>query len=188
MKKVLTAFYFLAAIFASAPASAAIVTLDYDITASQFFDFFGGVGAAPYDPVSFGYSLTFDNSADISGQSAGLTIRNLSFPTPFSADFSYDSASDFLFIGTNTEIGSFSAETDGDYGFMVGFASSSPQHFVFEYVSGSPYISANVGPGAPAPEVGVGLLSAVAAALALWLSRMPDGGLAFSRLRRRAAA
>jgi hypothetical protein len=57
------------------------------------------------------------------------------------------------------------------------------------YNSGAPgVLSVVVGPGAPAPEVGMGLLSALAAGLALFLSRMRMPLLPFASRRRFAAA
>jgi hypothetical protein len=54
--------------------------------------------------------------------------------------------------------------------------------------TGTLNISRAAGPGAPAPEIGMGLLSALAAGLALFLSRMRMPAFTFASRRRFAAA
>jgi hypothetical protein len=195
-KNLLAAVCFISGLFASGPASAAIVTLDYDVTASQFGSTRPGGNPPPFDPVTFSYSLTFDTSSDIQHSTAGLYISNLPFASRFPVNFSYRSSEDQLAIGSDTDLGSLRTQ-GGGYGFIVNGVSSSQTHSVFSYNDNSrngDYLSFNLaatphaaGPGAPAPEVGVGLLSALAAGLALLLSRtrMPTLGFASREFGRR---
>jgi hypothetical protein len=197
MKKLLKAFCFINAVLASVPASAAIVTLNYDVIASQFFTLSPNGGTPPYDPVTVSYSVTFDNSSDINSSTAGLNILNLSIPSPNAGNFSYSSAQDLLTIGSNTSPGSVTFGP-GDYGFGVSGASSLQYHNFFVYndaVTNNSYFTPTLvatsraaGPGAPAPEIGMGLLSALAAGLALFVSRIRMPAFPFARRRRLAAA
>jgi hypothetical protein len=198
MKKIIKTFCFISTMLASAPVSAAIVTLDYDVTASSFFSPVPGNPAPPYNPITFIYSLTFDNSTDISQQSFGLSVTNLPFATPFGSNFSYSSASDMISIGTDSRRGSFVTGGPNSYGFFVFNSSSAPFHPLFVYTASSaPYATYDsfnltatprAGPGAPAPEIGMGLLSALAAGLALLLSRTRVPWFNFARRARFATA
>jgi hypothetical protein len=75
-------------------ASATIISGTYSFTASGFAS-----TAAPVDPVIGSFSVTFDNSADVSDTSANITLNSLNINLGSTLEFSYKHGSDSLWIG-----------------------------------------------------------------------------------------
>ena len=95
-----------------------MITLDYTATASDF------IGPSPVSPAIVSFTLTFDNSADISETSAGLTINSANFAYAPTVVFSYIANADLIEIGANSELNQ-GAATD-DFLIDIAAASSNP--------------------------------------------------------------
>jgi hypothetical protein len=80
------------------PADAAIVTLNYTVSGTDFID-----GPPSADPASVSFSLSFDDSPFIFGQAAGLSILSANFDTGTVFTFSYTKHLDRLSIGGGPE-------------------------------------------------------------------------------------
>jgi hypothetical protein len=105
-------------------ALASIITLDYNFSASGFVDV-NGASVPPVDPVIGHFSVTFDNSADISETVTGLTFTsNLSLDSP--VGFIYKKGEDRIFIGL------VPAGTN-DFVLQVAQVSTQPTFAVLEY-------------------------------------------------------
>jgi len=115
----------LAALVAVLPARAANISLSYDFVAFGFSPI-GGLDPAPVNPVTGRFSLTFDNSADISESAAGLSVSNLNLPPTPNPVFSYLQAQDMLVLrGIATGILGVIEGTD-DYTLVLENVSTNP--------------------------------------------------------------
>lgn len=76
------------------PADAAVVTLNYTVSGTDFID-----GPPSADPASVSFSLSFNNSQYIFGQAAGLSILSANFDTGTVFTFSYIKHFDLISIG-----------------------------------------------------------------------------------------
>ena len=88
-------------------AQAVPVFKTYDVIATDFTREFGSETPAPVSPLTISFSVSFDNSANISEATTGLTIN--SFNLPYTAEFAYDSSSDTLVLATSAIISPFGA-------------------------------------------------------------------------------
>lgn len=86
-------------LFALVPfaAHAAIITNTYEVTASGFSTLKGCSVAAPVDPVTLAFSISFDNSAPITNSTANITLISLNMPHDGPLIYTY--ASDYLIVG-----------------------------------------------------------------------------------------
>lgn len=103
-----------------AQSQAAMITLDYTATASDFSG-----GTSPVSPATVSFTLVFDNSADISSTSAGLTINSANFAYASTVRFAYFTANDMVLIGANSSESAIVAHTD-DFGLQIDSASTAP--------------------------------------------------------------
>jgi hypothetical protein len=149
-------------------AHATLITLNYNFTGSGF------PAGAPFDPVTGSFSLTFDNSADITNSSA--ITASISIPVTGSILFSYNATFDFVELGAN---GVTNGVTNGtnDFGFRLHNVSTTPtfESHPFDYtqqgVNGI-FVAQNFAlrpPGAGVPDTSssLGLLALGVTALGL---------------------
>jgi hypothetical protein len=118
----------------SAPmvAGATIISGTYQFSATNFYQ----NGPSPVDPVVGTFSITFDNSTDIShswtGTTHGFVLHSINVPAG-PGGYSYFAERDLLFIGgLVTGVGAIDANLD-DWGLMVFDISSSPNAVFFAY-------------------------------------------------------
>src|SRR5205823_6290023 len=76
------------------PASATIISGTYDITATNF-----SPNQAPIATVIASFTLSFDNSSQITDTSAGLVVNSLNIPVDGSVEYFYKQSTDTLIIG-----------------------------------------------------------------------------------------
>lgn len=91
-----------AAILTGTAGHAAVVSLTYDLTGSNFVQSFGPVTASspPVDPLKLNFTLTFDTMVDtLDGVTDGLTVN--SFNLPYALRYTYIAGEDALIIGTD---------------------------------------------------------------------------------------
>jgi hypothetical protein len=109
-------FLSVAMIALAAPAPAAIVDLNFRLTARDF------VPVAPVDPVTGLYRITFDNAADFESTSTGINVTGLNILG--ATNMAYVKSVDTLVIGTNvTTLGGNIFNGQDNYVFVVGGAS-----------------------------------------------------------------
>jgi hypothetical protein len=75
------------------PAQAEIITFSADFVASGFNP------AAPVDPVTGTFSVTFDNSSNLMEQTRGVRVWNLNFPIDSAPGFAYGAEADAFILG-----------------------------------------------------------------------------------------
>lgn len=112
------------------PADAAVVTLNYTVSGTDFID-----GTPSADPASISFSVSFNTSQFILQRAAGLSILSANFDAGTVFTFSYFPFSDVLFIGGSPDgDASLTGEVSG---FQIGLVnvSSAPTIDSF-YVSG----------------------------------------------------
>ena len=104
MKKLMAT---LAASLLAGPMAAQAVPVfkTFDVIATDFTRVFGSETPAPVSPLTINFSVSFNNSTDISEATTGLTIN--SFNLPYAAEFAYDSSSDTLALATSAIISTF---------------------------------------------------------------------------------
>jgi hypothetical protein len=159
-------------------AAAEPITLNYNVTATDFGKIPPFLNPnAPVDPVTFTFSLAFDNAADLIDETAGLTLTNLNIALEFPPAFSYVRATDRLVIGgLPSQIGTGGAD---DFMLTIGSASGNPTptNFGYSQRGASIFLTSSVllsPAAAPVPEptsltlVGVGLAGMAAR---LWRHR-----------------
>ncbi len=136
MKKIFTLLLSASVLVPSGVANAAIVTDTLEVNASNFFSFTSPDLIAPYDTVTFRFSITFDNSGDLEQTTDGLTV--LSNTLPFGAAYAYSSDFDILSIGTNPGPSSCSAtNVGGNFCFFLrGVSANNPSLDLFTYSDG----------------------------------------------------
>lgn len=100
MKAALLSAVFSGQMMLATQAEAAQIIRQYTATGSNFQLFFGSGLAAALDPLTFVFTVNFDNSANLSQQTAGLTVQSnpLNMPT----SFGYSATTDFLSFGPLT--------------------------------------------------------------------------------------
>jgi len=127
----------LAATIASG-AHAGILTISYDVTASNFINFLDpGTGTPPVDPVIEDFTVSFDPSVSTGPTSVGLNIS--SFNLPYSSEFTYaPGPGDVLTVATYPGIDEFTDLTDS-YGVFVysPLQSTSGGYFVYTDSTGT---------------------------------------------------
>lgn len=77
----------------------------FDVVATDFSRMFGSETPSPISPLTINFSVSFDNSTDISEETTGLTINRSNLP--YSAEFAYDSSTDTLALATSAIISPF---------------------------------------------------------------------------------
>lgn len=147
----------------SAPAQATIINRTFDVVASRFTQYFGSDPTAPTDPVFLNFTLSFDNSADISTTTSGLTIN--SFNLPYAAEFQYFTGSDGIALATtlvgpgacSSAAGKFCAfihDATSASPTLIFFQNSLPTNNVWRANSFFlTYTDAPGGPGVPEPKI-----------------------------------
>src|SRR5688572_23027669 len=90
-----------AAMLLGSSAQAAVVFLDFNLTAVHSISGYGSI-----NPVLGHFELSFDNSADIAMTSAGL-LANINIPTPKTIQYAYSASMDVISIGTDPGVASF---------------------------------------------------------------------------------
>ncbi len=103
-----------------AQTQAAIITLDYTATGSNFTG-----GTPPVSPAIVSFTLVFDNSANTFDSPSGLTINSANFAYAPTALFHYFSGSDTVQIGANSSV-SGTDPFSNDFLLTIGAASTSP--------------------------------------------------------------
>lgn len=103
-----------------AQTQAAIITLDYTATGSNFLG-----GTPPVDPAIISFTLVFDNSADINSSLSGLTINSANFTYAPTVLFTYIFNTDRVFIGANSD-NTVISENTNDFFLRIDAVSTSP--------------------------------------------------------------
>lgn len=110
----------------SAPAHAEIINLNFNLNATNFFQFrqVGRPETPPIQLVNGTFRLVFDNASNIQATSNGLTVTGFNLlGTPL---FAYNRAQDVLAIGTQPTPGTFTTFSGRDnFGFFLLNASKS---------------------------------------------------------------
>ncbi|WP_108812612.1 PEPxxWA-CTERM sorting domain-containing protein [Sphingorhabdus sp. Alg231-15] len=150
MKKYLLAAAAAACLSVPSVASAAIITETLGITGSDYQLSFGDPSASPVDPTSIIFSVTFDNSADISGTTTGLNI--LSATLPYAAQFAYSSGSDTLTLATNANPNSCGNPAESFCIFINSFSTAPNASFVQQSTASGGYWRANTVATSAVPE------------------------------------
>lgn len=148
------------------PALASIITLDYDFSASGFVALKGS-SVPPVDPVIGHFSLTFDNSANISETVTGLT---------FTSNLLVDSPVGFIYTKNADRItfGLVPAGTN-DFNLQILQVSTQPTFAGLQYLidDTSSAFGASTGRLTPVPEPATLSLLALGFGGAAWLRRRP---------------
>lgn len=148
---------------AAATAQAAVINRTFNLEASRFEQVFGADPMSPADPVSFNFTLMFDNSADIDTTTTGLTVN--SFTLPYATQFQYFAGTDSLALATtllgpaacSSSAGKFCAfvhDATSAAPTLIFFQNSLPTNNVWQAETLSlTYSDASGGPGVPEPGV-----------------------------------
>lgn len=157
---------------ATSPATAAIVTVNFDLVATDF------PAGAPVDPVVGNFKVTYDDGTDIQQTANGLTVTGFSLNMP--SFFAYAAQARKLSFGSSVAPGLFTVD-DGQYGFSVVTLSNG------DLVPGGRFAYSEV--GSDRTRVGTFTVTpATTAAVpepASWALMIAGFGLAGARLRRR---
>jgi PEP-CTERM motif-containing protein len=165
--RVLVAAAALLATLYGSRASADTITLSFRLVASGFD------AEAPVDPVTGVFSITFDNSANLLEQTAGIAVSNLNIALDSPPAFGYGAVADVLVVGAL--IGGAQTLSGGtnDFLFSILDASTNPvTPFDFIY-SQAPSLTVHRGTvsllpaSAPIPEPATMTLLGAGAAVAL---------------------
>lgn len=129
------ALFACAAFALSGTSQAALITLDFIVTASDFENLVGGGAVAPIDPVSGRFKVVFDNDSAVGPTTSGLTVSG--FSLPIAPQFAYLKDSDIITIADRIDSnGSFTVSTgQDDFGFFIFDASTAPTFSSFLYSS-----------------------------------------------------
>ena len=112
----------------SATVKANTITLNYGFSASGF------PSGAPVDPVTGSFSVTFDDTANITDETSGIVVSNLNIQLDSAPSFTYVKAPNVLYIG-GLEGGAFGLFLPGsnDFLMVIGSPTSSPNLSLFFY-------------------------------------------------------
>jgi hypothetical protein len=130
-------------------AHAATTTVTWDVTASGFglvFSPGNNAGAAPFDPVTEEFSVTFDPTVAVDPTSVGLDIISLSLPFSSASQFSWDpSSGGDLVVATEAFVDGFGTDPN-TYGVLLSepLASSSSAGFLYSDSSGNIWEASDV--------------------------------------------
>lgn len=113
----------------SASAQAAVINRTFDLEVSRFEQVFGADPTPPQDPVSFNFTLSFDNSADIDTTTTGLTVN--SFTLPYSAQYQYFTATDGLAVATTLLGPATCSSSPGKFCAFIHDATSAAPSLIF---------------------------------------------------------
>ena len=117
---------------ASAPASAAIITKDFNFTGVGFHSLFGG-GVPPTDPVIGSVTITFDTNQSVSNRTTGITLNSLNLALGSAISFSYFAATNGLLIGgANLGTNTLSVGTDD---FVIDVSQATTNTPMFNYLT-----------------------------------------------------
>jgi hypothetical protein len=170
---------------AAAPASAAIISNTYNFTASGFTTFSGSATpAAPVDPVTGSFSVTFDNTVTVDNVTSGITQNALNIALGSTLAFSYVANVDMLMIGgLQTNVSGILNGSD-DFLLVINGVSTTPVFTTFGYTDAEfPDVAFLASTG----SVTVGAVVAVAEPGTLALFGAALAGLGFIRRKRCAA-
>jgi hypothetical protein len=146
-----------------ATAQAAVINRTFDLEVSRFEQVFGADPTLPPTPVTFNFTLMFDNSADVGVTTTGLTVNT--FTLPYATEYSYTTATDSLALAT-TLLGPFSCSSSaGKFCAFIHDATSAAPNLIF-FQNSLPtnnvwqassllltYTDAPGGPGVPEPGI-----------------------------------
>lgn len=165
------------ALVAFEPAMAKTITVSGDFTASAWRQIFGLQPAAPIDPLSLAYSVTFDTTLTYNNTPNGLTLLTPDFP--YSVSFSYTPGNDNFALATRAVTGGCIVSPNHFCAFVEDFSSGLPST-VFQGVEGGAWSADSIIDNsriiAPVPEP------------ASWAMLITGFGLAGAVLRRRRTA
>lgn len=116
---------------AASPASAALIELSFDFSASDFSG-----SAVPYDPVTGSLVFTFDNSTNIGATTVGLTISGFTLPSSYTPQYTYYAPGDTIAFSHSPH--PFGCGQDEGYDSFCTFiydASTNPHMTFFYYGS-----------------------------------------------------
>jgi len=105
-------------------ANADPISLDIEVSASDWSVYFGDGSEAPVDPFLLDFSITFDNSANIAQTMSGLIIN--SFNLGYALSYTYNALVDQLVLATSPGIGGCSHPTSSACLFYDDISSASP--------------------------------------------------------------
>jgi hypothetical protein len=95
-------------------AQAALITRTFDLTASDFQLLIGSGFSNAIDPINIKFTVTFDNSVDVTQATTGLTVLNHTLAHPLT--YSYISQADIFSIGMLAHGGGCSSFGQGERG------------------------------------------------------------------------
>jgi hypothetical protein len=107
-------------------ARATLISSTYLITAT----FPATTPAAPVNPVTASFTVSFNNSADIGDTASGLTVNALNLPVSSSVEYNYTVAGDILGIGGSQNGVDVLDSGTNDFVVFIGAASSMTPTFV----------------------------------------------------------
>jgi hypothetical protein len=170
--------------WAAASANAAIISNTYNFTASDFTTFSGSATpAAPVDPVTGSFSVTFDNTVDVDNVTSGITQNALNIALGSTLAFSYVASVDMLMIGgLQTNVSGILNGSD-DFLLVINGVSTTPVFTTFGYTDADFDVAFLAGTG----SVTVGSVVAVAEPGSLALFGAALAGLGIIRRKRCAA-
>jgi hypothetical protein len=120
----------LASLLMATAAQSAIVVKTFDITASNFTYSFGDNSVAPVPSVHLNFTVNFDNTANIFGTVAGLTVN--SFNLPYAINYAYNSSVDLLVIASDSYPSGCSNPASSFCGAIDGVSGATPNLFFFQ--------------------------------------------------------
>lgn len=114
-------------LLASLPTRAAVINLDLDFSATGFVRLTTPVVAVPVDPVTGHFTVSFDNAADITNQTTGISISGLTIVLGSAIAFTYERATDTLFIGGLEQNANAVFNGTNDFTLIIGSVSTTPE-------------------------------------------------------------
>jgi hypothetical protein len=113
---------------------ATLITKTLTVTGSNFF-VFGDPIPPPVDPLIISFTVTFDNAANVSATTSGLTVH--SFNAGYPVEYAYNHSLDLLILATFPGPGGCSTPSNSFCISIGAFSSGSPSAFMVEQVTSS---------------------------------------------------
>jgi hypothetical protein len=146
---------------ATTPAKASLITETISFNASDFFLVNGNLNTPPVDPVFGSFTITFDPTVAVTGQTTGISLNSINIA--FSDTFAFSVAGGSLIVGGLNAGVNGVATNHNDFGLVIHNITGTPTFFEFLYSDetlGSNFdsLTGTVGTAAvPGPIVGAGL-------------------------------